>query len=94
MTNKPNTSAGPVAVKDYTVLPVGTKLDKGEVQVCSYCRKNGLATKTNDVTFYAHRVGIAKRKVVENNRLIEETEIIDETCPQVLPATPKSTPPK
>jgi len=53
--------------KDYTVLPVGMKTNKGEIQVCPICGKNGIEvfyTRANTIT--------------ENVQ--GEIELGDETC--------------
>jgi hypothetical protein len=46
-------------VTDFTRLPIGTAVARGEVAVCPYCGKNGVKTKTNDIEYYTHeeRVG-------------------------------------
>ena len=39
---------------DYTRLPLGTKIDDGEITKCPYCGRNGLADTANGKTFYTH----------------------------------------
>jgi hypothetical protein len=63
---------------NYAILPIGEKLDKGDIQVCPHCGKHGLATEICGKTFYTHRYGIFP--------CVGGTgEIIDETCPASFP---------
>ena len=39
---------------NYTKLPIGTKLDSGEIQVCTYCGKHGIAEKHDDKIIFVH----------------------------------------
>jgi len=62
--------------KDYTVLPVGMKTDKGEIQVCPICGKNGVEVKIGGEVFYTHA-----NTITENAQ--GELEFGDETCPRL-----------
>ena len=59
---------------DYTVLPAGMKIDKGEIDVCPICGKNGIATKIGGEVFYTHT-----NTITEN--VHGRIEFGDETCP-------------
>lgn len=48
----------PDHVKDYTWLPVGTKMDNGEIQACPYCKRVGLMTSIGGTTTYTHKLVI------------------------------------
>jgi hypothetical protein len=39
---------------DYTTLPIGTKVGRGEIGKCPYCKKPGLIEVTNGVIFGVH----------------------------------------
>jgi hypothetical protein len=41
-------------VEDYTGLPVGTKLEKGEIKVCPECGARGLAETSGNKEFFTH----------------------------------------
>jgi hypothetical protein len=59
--------------KDYTNLPVGTKIDGREIQVCPCCGRRGLRTETYGVPFYTHRYGMTSDGH-------GAAELIDDTC--------------
>lgn len=42
--------------KDYTVMPLGARIDDGEIKVCPECGRRGLAVDDLDVhkTYYTH----------------------------------------
>lgn len=40
---------------DFTDLPIGMKVGKGEIQVCPYCGRTGLAETVEGRTWYTHR---------------------------------------
>jgi hypothetical protein len=44
---------------DYRVLPIGTKIDRGEIQVCPRCGKTGLRTENENMIIYTHVEGTA-----------------------------------
>jgi hypothetical protein len=73
--SKPDTSAGENAlgkkgeilskmpamkITDYTLLPIGTAIARGEIQACPHCGKNGVKTTVEGITYYTHqeRVGL------------------------------------
>ena len=62
-----------VVAKDYTILPVGMKIDRGEIQVCPICCKNAVAINIGGEVFYTH-----KNIVTENAQGV--IEFGDETC--------------
>jgi hypothetical protein len=64
-----------VFVEDYTQVPAGVKIPKGDTAECPHCKKVGLVEHRNEKTFYFHRLGY---KLIANKDIIE---IIDETCP-------------
>ena len=39
---------------DYTLLPIGTKLGRGEIKICPLCKRAGLTKQVNDVLFFTH----------------------------------------
>jgi len=41
-------------ISDYTVLPMGTKAEGGEVKVCPKCKRRGLHVETSGHSFYTH----------------------------------------
>lgn len=41
-------------ISDYTVLPLGTRVDGGEVQVCPKCQRPGLHVAMDGHSFYTH----------------------------------------
>ncbi len=41
-------------IVDYTELPLGTKIDDGEIYLCPHCGKSGLAEKVYDQTYFTH----------------------------------------
>jgi hypothetical protein len=45
---------------DYTRLPIGTKLEEGEIQKCPYCGKPGYAQTINGKMYYTHSESIAQ----------------------------------
>jgi hypothetical protein len=62
-----------MVAKDYTVLPVGTKIERGEIRVCPICGKNGIAINIGGEVFYTHTYTIT-----ENAQ--GEIAFGDETC--------------
>ena len=40
--------------KDYTKLPLGTKLQGGEIKTCPHCQRLGLELQQGAKTFYSH----------------------------------------
>jgi hypothetical protein len=44
--------------KDYTYLPLGTKIDSGEIQVCPHCAKHGLLEVVNGNRWFTHSQSI------------------------------------
>jgi hypothetical protein len=47
-------------ISDYTVLPVGTKVQGGVVRVCPKCRRHGLHIEMDGHDFYTHFQVISK----------------------------------
>ena len=45
---------------DYTRLPIGTKLEEGEIQRCPYCGKPGYAQTISGKTYYTHSESISQ----------------------------------
>jgi hypothetical protein len=39
---------------DYTKLPVGQKIEDGQIEKCPHCGRNGLAAKVEGKNFYTH----------------------------------------
>lgn len=39
---------------DYASMPLGTKIDNGEIQTCPVCEKAGLAEKVGAITYFTH----------------------------------------
>ena len=70
-----------MVANDYTVLPVGTKIDRAEIQTCPICGKNGLAIGIGGEVFYAHT-----NTITEDAR--GRIEFSDETCPS--PTAPEA----
>jgi hypothetical protein len=50
-------------IRDYTALPIGTKISKNEIKACPHCGKAGLAEEVYGKTFFTHSqaVGINER---------------------------------
>jgi hypothetical protein len=64
-----------VFVEDYTQMPIGVKIQKGDTAECPHCKKVGIVEPRNGKTFYFHRLGY---RLTSNEDI---PEIIDETCP-------------
>jgi hypothetical protein len=47
-------------ISDYTVLPIGTKVEGGVVRVCPKCRRHGLHIEMDGHGFYTHFQVISK----------------------------------
>ena len=45
---------GETLISDYTVLPVGTRVEDGEVKVCPKCQRRGLHVEVDGHCFYTH----------------------------------------
>ena len=43
-----------IKIDDYTQLPIGTKVAKGEIQDCPHCKRRGLKETVNGKDFYTH----------------------------------------
>ncbi len=41
-------------IDDYTQLPLGTKIDNGEIKTCPHCGKAGLAEQASGKMFFTH----------------------------------------
>lgn len=72
------TSAGAFSMrtmlaKDYTILSVGMNTNKGEIQLCPICGKNGVEVKIGGEVFYTHAITITEKAP-------GEIEFGDETC--------------
>ena len=39
---------------DYTKMPIGTKIARGEIMICSLCGRLGLRKQIDDVEFVTH----------------------------------------
>lgn len=72
----PNQKAVTIIVEDYTQMPIGVKIQKGDITECPHCKKVGVIESRNEKTFYFHRLGY---KLINGG----PPEIIDETCPIV-----------
>jgi hypothetical protein len=65
--------------RDYTRLPIGTKIDDGEIQECPYCGRAGMVMVVGGKTYYNHK------QLVGMDR--EDTLITQfEFCPQAKKA--------
>ncbi len=62
-------------VTDYSNLPVGTKLGRGEIKECPYCKRIGLVRDVDGKLFVTHIEGI-----LPNPQKLPE--IIDDECPK------------
>jgi predicted nucleic acid-binding Zn ribbon protein len=62
-------------VEDYTQMPAGVTLQKGDTAECPHCKKVGVVERRDNNVFYFHRLGY---KLVANQSIVG---IIDETCP-------------
>jgi hypothetical protein len=47
-------------ISDYTVLPMGTKVEGGVVKVCPKCQKRGLNMEMDGHSFYTHFQSLSK----------------------------------
>jgi hypothetical protein len=47
-------------ISDYTVLPMGTKVEGGVVKVCPKCQRRGLNTEMDGHSFYMHSQSLSK----------------------------------
>jgi hypothetical protein len=45
---------GETLISDYTVLPMGTRVEGGEVKVCPKCQRRGLNVEMDGHSFYTH----------------------------------------
>jgi hypothetical protein len=54
-------------ITDFTHLPLGHAVARGKIEICPYCGKNGVKTKTDDIDFYTHeeRIGLNSQGNVE-----------------------------
>lgn len=43
-------------IDDYTALPIGTKIETGEVKICIYCGRRGLTEKKDGKLVFLHRM--------------------------------------
>jgi hypothetical protein len=41
-------------IDDYTRLPIGTKIDNGEIQTCPHCGKLGLLEEVDGKKWFTH----------------------------------------
>ncbi len=41
-------------ISDYTVLPMGKRVDGGEIKVCPKCQRRGLHVDMDGHSFYTH----------------------------------------
>ena len=41
-------------ISDYTVLPMGARVEGGEVKVCPKCQRRGLNVEMDGHSFYTH----------------------------------------
>lgn len=41
-------------ISDYTVLPMGTRVEGGEIEVCPKCQRRGLHVEMDGHSFYTH----------------------------------------
>ena len=48
------TRKGETLISDYTVLPIGARVEGGEVKVCPKCRRVGLNVEMDGHSFYTH----------------------------------------
>ncbi|WP_433965135.1 hypothetical protein [Tunturiibacter gelidiferens] len=67
-------------VTDYTVMPLGTSVDDGEIQICTHCGKPGLAENASGKMFFTHsqKVGFDQK----GNPVIDW-----KMCPSTAPTT-------
>jgi hypothetical protein len=49
-----NIRKGETLISDYTVLPMGTKVEGGEITVCPKCQRRGLHVEMDGHSFYTH----------------------------------------
>jgi hypothetical protein len=47
-------------ISDYTVLPMGTKVEGGVVKVCPKCQRRGLNVEMDGHSFYTHFQSLSK----------------------------------
>jgi hypothetical protein len=71
----PDQKTRTVFVEDYTQMPTGVRIQKGDSAECPHCKRVGIVEHRNGKTFYFHRLGL---KLIANQDL---PEIVDETCP-------------
>lgn len=47
---------------DYTLVPIGTKIGLGEINICPRCKRAGLVAQTDEVQVFTHvrRAGIGR----------------------------------
>jgi hypothetical protein len=67
---------------DYTNLTIGTKIGRGEIKECPYCKRIGLAKDVNGLIFVTHSEGIIPDKHDRETHLVLEDE-----CPK--PGVPR-----
>jgi hypothetical protein len=63
---------------DYTRLPIGTKLEEGEIQRCPYCGKHGYAQTISGKAYYTHSESISQTTDADKSWQIETKR---ESCP-------------
>jgi hypothetical protein len=76
-----------VIVEDFSKLPVGTKIDRGTVQMCPHCKKFGLLEETGGIQWYTHSQW---RGYDEDFNPV----IGWDSCPKEKKAAPKASPAK
>src|SRR6266404_101394 len=65
-------------ITDYTLLPIGTKSEEGEIQKCPYCGKHGYAQTISGKMYYTHSESISQ--IVDADKSWK-TEVKRESCP-------------
>lgn len=56
-------------VRDFSKMPVGTKVQDGEIQICPHCGRAALLERVDDKEFFTHSqtVGINEKGGLEIN---------------------------
>jgi hypothetical protein len=65
---------------DYTLLAIGTKIDRGEILICPDCGRPGLAEEIYGKTYFTH----SQSAGVNNDG---DIEMASDECPKETPKT-------
>jgi hypothetical protein len=76
-----------IVTKDYSAMAIGTKIDRGEIQICPTCGKNALVTKNETknggtMTSYCHAEKVSPPNDEKSPAVIGWDECPSQTLPK------------